>query len=208
MPHQPSDPEVVFETFVRNANAVGALSRTARTTGRPGADPTPPPAPLRKAAAAAPVRGPGEDTQLRQAEALVPEVRRISAPPEPIPEGSIDGQVPAGELDRTLTDMAVLVRYGHHDEARSKLEALVDRYPRDLLLLRRVAEFYVEHRRAAEAKEAFFRLAAGLFQQGNQVGMRKALDQVLVLDPGNERARRLIDLLERRALRSGMHGLP
>ena len=206
VPHLPSDPEAVFEAFVRNANAVGALSRTARTTGRPGADATPPLAALRNPPA--PPRGPGEATQMRQAEAVVPEVRRISAPPEPIPEGSIDGQVPAGELDRTLTDMAVLVRYGHHGEASAKLRALVERYPRDLLLVRRVAEFYVEHRRIAEAKESFFQLAAGLFQQGNQVGMRKALEQVLVLDPENERASRLLDLLDRRALRSGTHGLP
>ena len=42
-------------------------------------------------------------------------------------------------------------------------------------------------------------LAGQLFARRNVEGMRAALEQVLVLDPGNERAGRLLALLVRRA---------
>ena len=60
---------------------------------------------------------------------------------ESLREGSVDGQIPAGELDGVLSDMSVLIRYGHRDQVRHRLEELVREYPEDVLLLQRVVEF-------------------------------------------------------------------
>lgn len=167
---------------MRNANRSGAMTRTVRAPSQP------PPA----------NRPPGEATQIRQADKIVPRVAAITIPPPAPREGSEGGQMPAGELDRAVIDMGVLLRYGHLHEVRNRFEELLGEYPHDLLLARRIAEFWVEQQQAGDAREALFRLAAGLFQRGNAIGMRRALEEVLVLEPGNERALKLLELLERR----------
>jgi hypothetical protein len=144
------------------------------------------------------VKAPSTVTQRREALALVPDVAHVELPPPPPAEGSEDGLIPGGELDRKLSDMAVLLRYGHESQVRGELDQLTAEYPRDLLLLRRISEFWVGHQKLGHACDALFGLASGLFERRNVEGMRQALEQVLVLSPGNERAERLLSLLAER----------
>lgn len=143
---------------------------------------------------------PSQSTQRREAEKLVPDVDKVQKPEAPPHERSEDGLAPSGELDRILTDMAVLLRYGHEAQVRRCLEALRTKYPQDLILTRRFAEFYVANARPDLAMEQLFTLASGLFERRNVEGMRQALEQVLRIDATNERARRLVALLEQRPL--------
>ena len=143
-------------------------------------------------------RTPGSTTQRLEAEKLVPDVESVRPPKPPVPERSEDGQIPARELDRMMADMTVLLRYGHRTEVADQLDELLRKYPEDLLLLRRVAEFHLETGSRALAIECLFRLATGLFERRNIHGMRAALEQVQVLDPENARAHKLLSLLERR----------
>lgn len=152
------------------------------------------------------VRVPSEATQRREALRLVPDVAHVPVEAPPAAERSEDGMVPSGLLDRTLSDMAVLLRYGHEAQVRQELDALRARYPQDLLLARRIAEFYVANGRAALALEQLFALATALFERRNIEGMRQALEQVLVIEPSNERALRLLALLDRRPSEAAMRG--
>ncbi|MBX3249437.1 MAG: hypothetical protein KF901_19835 [Myxococcales bacterium] len=216
------DPERVFQAFVKNALAVARQARTARVdsdeldliesaAGRrdpssddfgASAESTLPEVKTDPDAADVRMRRALElDPRARASssvEALVPDVAAIRPPDEPVPEGSEDGQIPARELDRRMSDMAVLLRYGHRAEVAERLDELLAAYPEDLLLLRRIAEFHLEHRHEELAKECLFKLATGLFERRNVAGMRLALEQVLVLEPGNARATKLLGLLERR----------
>lgn len=144
------------------------------------------------------VRSPSTTTQRREALKLVPDVAAVEAPVVPLTEGSEDGMMPGGELDRKLGDMSVLLRYGHQEQVRRELDHLVAEFPRDLLLLRRISEFWVGNQRVQPACDVLFTLASGLFERRNVEGMRQALEQVLVLSPGNERATRLLTLLAER----------
>ncbi len=141
----------------------------------------------------------GEHTQRIEASKLVPDVSAVQkdAPPS-VTEGIEDGQMPTRELDRILSDMGVLLRYGHAGQVRDHLEKLRRTYPEDLLLLRRIAEFHLQHDQNEAALEALFALAGGLFERRNVEGMRQALEQVLVIDPENARAFRLLALLSQR----------
>ncbi|NOY90313.1 MAG: hypothetical protein GXP55_03815 [Deltaproteobacteria bacterium] len=154
--------------------------------------------PSARAAAPALLAGPGERTQKVEAALVVPDVGSIRPPEPPVPERVEDGQMPAGELDRQLTDMAVLLRYGHHDDVGRRLDELLRQYPEDLLLLKRVAQFHLETENPHLAKECLFQLASVLFERRNVLGMRQALEQVLVMDPSNKRANKLLGLLEAR----------
>lgn len=144
------------------------------------------------------VPAPSDNTARREALRLVPDVATVEPPAPPPVERSEDGLIPSNELDRTLSDMAVLLRYGHEEQVRGELEQLRRRYPQDLLLVRRIAEFYIQQKQNEQAMEMLFTLASGLFERRNVEGMRQALEQVLVIDPSSERARRLLELLERR----------
>ncbi|MBN8613627.1 MAG: hypothetical protein J0L92_23730 [Deltaproteobacteria bacterium] len=144
------------------------------------------------------VRAPSEITQRREALRLVPDVAHVAVATPPPSERSEDGLIPSGLLDRKLTDMAVLLRYGHETQVRQELDGLRSRYPQDLLLARRIAEFYLTNERPALALEQLFSLATGLFERRNVEGMKQALEQVLVIEPHNERATRLLGLLEQR----------
>jgi len=139
---------------------------------------------------------PGDRTQRVEAALVVPDVGSIRPPAPPVPERVEDGQMPAGELDRQLTDMAVLLRYGHHTEVGQRLDGLLREYPEDLLLLKRVAQFHLETENPHLARECLFQLASMLFERRNLHGMRQALEQVLVIDPKNKRANKLLGLLE------------
>ncbi|MDQ3033700.1 MAG: hypothetical protein M3Y87_14885 [Myxococcota bacterium] len=164
----------------------------------------PRPARPRSAAGSAPeewqsvVPRPSEDTQRREARRIVPDVASVPPPAELPQEGSEDGQIPSAELDRKLADMEVLLRYGHDAQVEGELVALRSAYPGDLLLVRRIAELYIALSLAEPALEALFALATGLFERRNVEGMRQTLEQVLVLDPDNGRAKRLLSLLEQR----------
>jgi hypothetical protein len=142
---------------------------------------------------------PGLTTQRREAAAVVPAVARIKPAAPPPRERVEDGQMPSGELDRTLADFVVLLRWGHAAQVRAAIEDLRRAYPADLLLLRRIAEFHLESGHGEEAMEVLFTLASRLFERRNVEGMRAALEQILVLDPDNARARRLYGLLAARA---------
>jgi hypothetical protein len=213
----PRDVEAIFAAFVRNANGDRKRSPTPampirrkdafeiepRMSSQSGSIPIllthkksesqpdaivddPPP------------RGPGQWTQRVEARRLVPRVASVETPEMPVPERSEDGLIPAGELDRLIGDMSVLLRYGHHGEVGERLEELHAKYPEDLLLLRRIALFHLEHENREHAMECLFKLASGLFERRNLVGMREALEQVLVLDPKNKRAYKLLGLLDAR----------
>jgi hypothetical protein len=140
----------------------------------------------------------GDDTLKTEAVAAVPEVASVLAPAPPPAERSEDGHAPAHELDRVMTEMKVLLDYGHRQQVRTKIQDFCRRYPEDLLLLRRVAEFYLENNDRSAAMETLFLLASRLFERRNVEGMRRALEQVLVLDPTNKRAFRLLGLLDER----------
>lgn len=133
-----------------------------------------------------------------EAAKVVPDVASVAPPPPPVPEKSEDGHMPAGELERILTDMTVLRRYDRGGLVRQRLEELVARYPEDLLLLRRIAEFHLENDDPQGAIDMLFLLAGRLFERRNVLGMRQALEQVLVLDPKHKRAYKLLGLLEQR----------
>jgi hypothetical protein len=173
------------------------VKRGAKTEPPPRPEPG---APIREPAPWESVVAPrGQHTQKLEALRLVPDVAatvRREAPA--LREGGEDGQMPTRELDSILSDMAVLLRYGHAGQVRDRLEQLRRTYPEDLLLLRRIAEFHVEHADKEAALETLFALAGGLFERRNVLGMRQALEQVLVLDAENARAFRLLGLLEQR----------
>jgi hypothetical protein len=141
-----------------------------------------------------------EETLRIEAEQVVPDITHIAPPRAPLPEGSEDGQIPAGELDRVLSDMSVLVRYGHHSQVRQHLDELTRAYPEDVLLLRRIVEFHVENNDREGAIESLFLLAGRLFERRNTVGMQQALEQVLIIEPDNRRAYKLLGLLEKRPI--------
>lgn len=141
---------------------------------------------------------PSEATQRREAKKLVPDFGAQKPKPKPAREMSEDGLIPSGELDRTLNDMSVLLRYGHEDQVARELDGLRRKYPQDLLLLRRIGEFWSESRRTERALETLFALASGLFERRNVEGMRQALEQAKQLDPTSERASRLLALLDAR----------
>jgi hypothetical protein len=192
----PPDVERVFQAFVAGALAMGRQSRTARVDSDEIAraesgehtDPESVPSTPK----------PGSTTQRLEAIQLVPDVAAVRAPETPVRERSEDGQIPARELEGRLGDMAVLLRYGHRSEVAERLDELLAKYPQDLLLLRRVAEFHLEHGHLELARECLFKLASGLFERRNVVGMRAALEQVLVLEPDNARAHKLLALLDKR----------
>lgn len=192
----PPDVERVFRAFVAGALAMGRQSRTARVDSDEIAraeseehtDPESTPGTPK----------PGSTTQRLEAIQLVPDVAAVRPPETQVRERSEDGQIPARELEGRLGDMAVLLRYGHRAEVAERLDELLAKYPQDLLLLRRVAEFHLEHRHLELARECLFKLASGLFERRNVVGMRAALEQVLVLEPDNARAHKLLALLDKR----------
>jgi hypothetical protein len=142
----------------------------------------------------------GQHTQRIEASRVVPDVSAVAKkdPAPAVAEGVEDGQMPTRELDQILADMGVLLRYGHAGQVRDRLEQLRRTYPEDLLLLRRIAEFHIEHDQNEAALDTLFALAGGLFERRNVEGMRQALEQVLVIDPDNARAFRLLGLLQRR----------
>jgi hypothetical protein len=193
------DPEAVFDAFLRNAN--GARDEDDEIT-RNDRRPLPQDndivllTDVKQPASVVALRS--EAAQRKEAESAVPNVGLIGPPPLPVREGSEDGQIPAGELDRVLSDMTVLVRYGHHGQVREQLEALTCAYPEDILLLRRIVEFHVENKDSLGAIDTLFILAGRLFERRNTVGMRQALEQVLVIEPDNRRAYKLLGLLEQR----------
>lgn len=144
------------------------------------------------------VPAPSEATQRREAHKLVPDLTTKKDKPKPAREASEDGLIPSGELDRKLSDMAVLLRYGHEEQVAHELEGLRRTYPQDLLLLRSIGEFWSENGRKERALETLFALASGLFERRNVEGMRQALEQAKALDPESERASRLLSLLDAR----------
>jgi len=225
---RPRDVEAIFAAFVRNANALGKQAQTARATfdaaaatfdaSVHGTPETSRPFDLSETVPIEPpfaeeqstghlmaesweslVLPPGDDTAQHEAVKVVPDVSSVR-PPEPSPkEASEDGEIPPRELERLMDDMAVLLRYGHSDEVVGRFEQLQREYPSDLLLLRRIAEFYLEQGQEDPAVECLFRLARQLFERRNVVGMRAALEQIKVLRPDEPRAHKLLALLERRS---------
>lgn len=187
----PPDPERIFRAFVEGALAMGRQSRTARVDSDEHAVASDP-----ESTSSTPK--PGSGTQRLEAIQLVPDVAAVRPPETPVRERSEDGQIPARELEGRLGDMAVLLRYGHRAEVAERLDELLAKYPQDLLLLRRIAEFHLEHGHIELARECLFKLASGLFERRNVVGMRAALEQVLVLEPDNARALKLLALLDKR----------
>lgn len=208
----PRDVEAIFAAFVRHANGADAVKQRTPTqqlrqsdmfevshmSSQSGAIPILLTERKEAVERELPDRGPGQWTQRVEARKVVPRVTDIERRETPVPERSEDGQIPANELDRILGDMSVLLRYGHTAEVGARLEELHAKYPEDLLLLRRIALFHLEHENRDHAMECLFKLAGTLFERRNLVGMREALEQVLVLDPKNKRAYKLLGLLDAR----------
>ncbi len=200
------DPEAVFDAFLKSAGGLPDDDEITRRERRPKG-PAKPEVPgeggvvlLTEVKRQSVVARRDVDAQQHEASLAVPDVGRITPPPMPVPEGCEDGQIPAGELDRVLSDMSVLVRYGHHGQVRERLENLTRAYPEDVLLLRRIVEFHVENNDRTGAIDTLFTLAGRLFERRNTVGMRQALEQVLVIEPDNRRAYKLLGLLEKRPI--------
>lgn len=220
------DVETLFDEFVRNANTVGAGPRTQRAhvpdlrrAGHEAAElPDPPsgqvllltqrkrpedstrrpePGSVADVVALRP-EGPGPDTQRIEAERVVPRVAEVGAPAPTAREKCEDGIMPPRQLEELFAEMTVLAKYGHEGDVRRELDRLSQRYPGDLLLLRRVSEFHLRRGDQERAMETLFQLAARLFERRNVLGMRSALEQVLELDPKNKRAYKLLGLLDAR----------
>ncbi|MCC7535828.1 MAG: hypothetical protein IT379_06430 [Deltaproteobacteria bacterium] len=169
-------------------------------TRRKGTDATPIPSAVPRASRPPPLPTRSEATVKRHAAEvaeLVPDVAKVAPKPGPR-EAAEDGQIPALELDRFLAEMATLLKYGHDAQVQLELDTIRHRYPRDLLLLRRLAELHLERRDHDRAIDVLFQLASGMFDRKNVEGMRATLDEVLKLDPGNRRAMRLLGLLKQR----------
>ena len=189
-------------TAVAHADELRAAVRASRPEVKPPARPSDPP---RRASSPSPspewssvIPPPSEATQRREAKKLVPDLAAQKPKPKPAREASEDGLIPSGELDGKLGDLAVLVRYGHESQVARELDGLRRNYPQDLLLLRRIGEFWSESGRKERALETLFALATGLFERRNVEGMRQALEQAKALDPNSERANRLLALLDAR----------
>jgi hypothetical protein len=206
------DPEAVFDAFLKNAGSARDEDEVTRRERRPKGPAKRLEQPEMEGLApevvlltdvkrpASVVARRSTDDQRIEADLAVPDVGRITPPPMPLPEGCEDGLIPAGELDRVLSDMTVLVRYGHHTQVREHLDGLTRAYPEDVLLLRRIVEFHVENNDRMGAIDTLFTLAGRLFERRNTVGMRQALEQVLVIEPDNRRAYKLLGLLEKRPI--------
>lgn len=205
------DVEAIFQAFVRNANAYGQQGKTRE--GAPGQQAQLAREKLEVAldltsldSASQPLSVAGEmmhSEELREAlsmmsmEVSLPGAdidlsqKRGSVPP-PAPEERIEER----ELELTLEDMGVLLRYGNQTEVGERLEELLRKYPADLVLLRRIAGFHLEHRNVDAARETLFVLATRLYQRNNLPAMRAALQQVLDLAPGDQRVQRLLELID------------
>jgi hypothetical protein len=216
IPAQPEPPPEVLERPCTGSGRLRAPPqppsepielRVPSSASKPNSRPPPPAAPAAEPWESV-VRAPSETTQRREALKLVPDVAQVPVAVPPPSERSEDGLIPSGLLDRKLGDMAVLLRYGHEPQVRQELEQLRVRYPQDLLLARRIAEFYLANERPTLALEQLFSLAMGLFERRNVEGMKQALEQVLVIDPRNERASRLLGLLEQRPSEPAPHRKP
>ena len=182
------DAEAVFARFVRNANEVGRYARTLRVS-------------LQELL--------GEDEPLPLVRRIQPlPLTRRKTPAEGLPrpslesldttEGSEDGMVPPRLLERVLGDLDVALRFGHRTEVQPLLEALLQRYPRDLLLLRRVAELHLGHGDLEEGKQCLARLAGALFERGQHGAAEETVAQIRALDPTDQRLARLEALLRER----------
>jgi hypothetical protein len=209
--HAPDAPSARWDDVQTSPAVAPDLAAALPLTRRRSTVPPAPRARLDAALRDAEVRSPGADdalyvppsprgltTQRREAHEVVPDVASVAPPPRLAAERGEDGEMPPRELERVLSDMAALLRWGHAGQVRDELAKLRARYPDDLLLARRVAEFHLEAGQHDAAMEVLFALAGQLFARRNVEGMRAALEQVRVLDPHNERAARLLALLARR----------
>lgn len=164
-------------------------------------DATPVPSAMARAPKTPPLPQRSEATVKRHAVevgALVPDVAKVAPKAASPREAAEDGQIPALELDRFLAEMSTLLKYGHDQQVQVELDQLRHRYPRDLLLLRRLTELHLERRDHERAIDLLFQLASGMFERKNVEGMRATLHEVLKLDPENRRAMRLLGLLKQR----------
>ena len=205
------DVEAIFQAFVRTANAYGNQAKT--TDGAPGQQARLAREKLEVAldlstldSGSAALQMGGDmmhSEELREAlsmmsmEVSLPGAELdLSAGRGSAPPPAADEQIGERELEQTLEDMGVLLRYGHQAEVGERLEELLRKYPADLVLLRRIAGFHLEHRNVEFARETLFVLATRLYQRNNLTGMRAALQQVLDLAPGDQRVERLLELID------------
>ncbi len=179
------DPEAVFRRFVHNANEVGRYARTLRV-------------PLDE------IFGQNEPLPLvRRIEALP--LQRRKAPPGDRPrpslealrttEGTEDGMAPPRLLERVLENVEVALRFGHRSDVYVLLGALQERYPNDLLLLRRIAETYAEQGDVQEATQVLVRLASALLERNQVEAAREVVERARRLGPHDRRLARLESLL-------------
>ncbi len=106
--------------------------------------------------------------------------------------------IPVRELERAMSDMARLVEVGHVDDVRRQIAGLVEQYPLDLLLLRRISELFLDMKQPRDAVDCLLRIVAVLFERRNFSGMHKVLEQILELDPDDVKASKLLALVEAR----------
>ncbi len=179
------DPEAVFRRFVHNANEVGRYAQTLRV-------------PLDE------ILGQDEPLPLvRRITALPLQRRKVPATQRSRPslddlrtsEGTEDGMAPPRLLERVLENVEVALRFGHRSDVYVLLGALQERYPGDLLLLRRIAEMYEEQGDLKEATQTLVRLAGALVERGQLEAARSVVERARRLGPADRRLARLESLL-------------
>ncbi|MEZ4250927.1 MAG: hypothetical protein R3B99_22115 [Polyangiales bacterium] len=137
------DPERVFRAFVEGALALGRQSRTARVDSdeiarAESSDET-------RVASEPPRRTPGSTTQRLEAIELVPDVAAIRPPEAPVRERSEDGQIPARSSKGASATWVSCFATATSRRSQSGSTSSLASCPQDLLLLRRIAEFHLEH---------------------------------------------------------------
>lgn len=118
--------------------------------------------------------------------------------PPPGPKSASGDEMAASELADFLQEMHTLCKYGHPEQVTAEVRTLFKRFPKDLLLRRRIIDFLVEKKLVALATEELYGLGAALFEGGDVEGVRHVVTEVLRLDPHSPRAKRLMKLLAER----------
>lgn len=127
------------------------------------------------------------------------DLRETARPKMPrMPAPTAAGQMPPGALGRMLSELTVLIKYGHGEQAQYILDHLVRGYPEDLKTNRRVAEFQLENR-LGSGVDTLFVLATRLLERGRASAVRRVLQRITAHEPDSARAARMLEMLEKNA---------
>ena len=142
---------------------------------------------------------PDEETETNPAGANGPgSAGRGGAPQAQEPSATAPVLAPPQELERTLAELSVLLKYGHEAQVRQLVERLRRAYPEDMHLHDRLVDFHLAHEQPEEAVSACFAVARVCFEQRKIPGFAAALERVLCIEPDNPRAKKLLRLIRNR----------